>query len=634
MDFGQFFSRAAQAGAGIRSAEEAERIARQNQLAIEQQNRQRAMADAMSRQQIASRAAGLAPPTIGAFAPGQAFGTPEVPAPAAPAPVPGQVALPTGVQPSQAGAGRGMVNPPLIGQPQPVPSGPGVTPAPAAGLQIPSAAPEATSPFGRFMAQERRTLGEQYKRNALYEQVVDKYRLAASPLGVFKSQTDAQREQAKQILSRVNELTADELQYVLDKGELPPAKPMADKPTTPAKPTAPAAKPSQYDKPTPYDALIQQSAQQYGIDPAVFKRLIGTESSFNPAAVSPRGESFGLGIAQIADVHGLTREQKLDPNTAILFAAQLFSQYIQASGGNVQEALMRYKGATSAQGRAAMQKPINEILGGAAPTAATTITPGASPAKTADAVAAVVKPLPPAKGGTMYGSAAIDATVNNPQIQQVLSQRQALVDQIQLMEQYGFGMQAMELVPQIKAIDLGLYKAQADQGIYEGTTMGNFSRAMQMLSHFRGVPHQVLDRGDRTYDLYVGGQVAQTGLSIETLADLIRSNVDEEYRSQRQQLVAKRAEKAEDRAAKIDEIVATEMLKSQSNLNVAMINATAELKKQNIINQKAQLQVDSNTGQVILYEGGKITVINPAATEEIRGQTVQRPTAIPVARLP
>jgi soluble lytic murein transglycosylase-like protein len=623
MNIGQLLGGAGVVASGMRQAEEAERIAQQNQLAIEQQNRQRAMADEMSRRQIASRTAGLAPPTVGAFTPGQAYGTPEVPAPAAPAPAPGQVALPTGVQPSQAGAGRGMVNPPLIGQPQPVPS------APAAGLQMPPAAPEAASPFGRFMAQERRTLGEQYKRNALYEQVVDKYRLAASPLGVFKAQTDAQREQAKQILSRVNELSADELQYVLDKGELPPAKPTAAAPTPQP---APAAQPMDFSR---LAAAVEQVESGGRVDAVSPKGAVGPMQTMPRTLTDP-----GYGVTPARD-NSVDEQRRVGQE----YLAAMLGKY----NGNLDYALAAYNwgpGNTDrwiAAGADPAKLPketrdyvpkVKAAMGGAPAAQPVNITPNMAPTKVADAVAAVAKPPAPAKSGTMYGPAAIDATVNNPQIQQVLSQRQALVDQIQLMEQYGFGMQAMELVPQIKAIDLGLYKAQADQGIYEGTTMGNFSRAMQMLSHFRGIPHQVLDRGDRTYDLYVGGQVAQTGLSIETLADLIRSNVDEEYRAQRQQLVAKRAEKADERAAKIDEIIATEMLKSQSNLNVAMINATAELKKQNIINQKAQLQVDSNTGQVILYEGGKITVINPAATEEIRGQTVQRPTAIPVARLP
>ena len=115
---------------------------------------------------------------------------------------------------------------------------------------------------------------------------------------------------------------------------------------------------------TPMDDLIASSAQQHGVDPEVFKRLIGSESSFKPDAVSPRGEKFGLGVAQIADLHGLSRDDRLNPNVALPFAAKLFSQYLKESNGDYKEALMRYKGASSAEGRAAMQGPIQDVLSG------------------------------------------------------------------------------------------------------------------------------------------------------------------------------------------------------------------------------------------------------------------------------
>lgn len=153
-----------------------------------------------------------------------------------------------------------------------------------------------------------------------------------------------------------------------------------------AQPQAQVAAAQQYDAAkTNYDDLMAKAAQANGVDPVIFKRLIGTESSFSPTAVSPRGEKFGLGIAQIAAVHGLTREQMLDPNTAIPFAAQLFAKYLKEANGNYEEALYRYKGATSDQGRAAMAGPIATVLSGtqAAPTAA----PAGQPAQVAQAPA-------------------------------------------------------------------------------------------------------------------------------------------------------------------------------------------------------------------------------------------------------
>jgi len=115
MNLGQFFSAAGQANVGIRQAEEAERVARQNQLAIEEQNR---VAD-LKRQLAGLQMPSFQPVDVAQFTqqftPGQTMPFPAAPA----APVPGQMPLPAGVQPSQAGAGRGVVNPPLVGQPQP-----------------------------------------------------------------------------------------------------------------------------------------------------------------------------------------------------------------------------------------------------------------------------------------------------------------------------------------------------------------------------------------------------------------------------------------------------------------------------------------------------------------------------------
>lgn len=127
---------------------------------------------------------------------------------------------------------------------------------------------------------------------------------------------------------------------------------------------APSAAGNQYDRPTQYDALLGQAAQQAGVDPAMFKRLIGSESSFNPAAVSPRGESYGYGIAQIAASHGLTREQMANPAVALPFAARLLAQYIKDAGGNVREGVLRYKGAQSEQGRAAMGQVYDQKIAG------------------------------------------------------------------------------------------------------------------------------------------------------------------------------------------------------------------------------------------------------------------------------
>jgi hypothetical protein len=119
-------------------------------------------------------------------------------------------------------------------------------------------------------------------------------------------------------------------------------------------------------KKTPYDELVVQEARRRGIDPVVLKRLIGSESSFNPQAVSPRGEKYGIGIAQIADVHNMSKEDRLNPNKAIPAAAELFAQYLKRADGDYEKALQMYKGASSEGGKQRMAGPIRRILEGVA----------------------------------------------------------------------------------------------------------------------------------------------------------------------------------------------------------------------------------------------------------------------------
>jgi soluble lytic murein transglycosylase-like protein len=133
-----------------------------------------------------------------------------------------------------------------------------------------------------------------------------------------------------------------------------------------------AKAPSQYDKPTPYDPIIAQAAQQYGVDAQVLKRLLGTESSFNPKAVgamTPQGQAHG--IAQImTQIHGVPVERAQDPAFAIPFAAQLLAQNLKKANGDYTTALQMYKGAVSEGGKARMAGPIAEILGGGGQTSA------------------------------------------------------------------------------------------------------------------------------------------------------------------------------------------------------------------------------------------------------------------------
>ncbi len=125
---------------------------------------------------------------------------------------------------------------------------------------------------------------------------------------------------------------------------------------------------------TPYNDLIRKAAEENGIDPMLYKRLIGSESNFDPRAyalnaqgeinVDNEGRPTGVGIAQINAIHGLPVEQMMDPNFALPWAAAKFRKYLDEEGGNYEKAILRYKGASSPQGIARMMPITRAIVQG------------------------------------------------------------------------------------------------------------------------------------------------------------------------------------------------------------------------------------------------------------------------------
>ncbi len=199
----------------------------------------------------------------------------------------------------------------------------------------------------------------------------------------------------------------------------------------------------------------------------------------------------------------------------------------------------------------------------------------------ADAASKAAPPPTPSKDGYMYGSATVDASVANPQIQQILQTRSALQRQVALFNQYGFGDKAWEAASKIQAIDLGLYKNQADLGVYEGATTGNFSRAMSVLSAFTGSPHQVLRRPDGKFDLYVNGKATKAGLDGTQVELLVKTQVDSEYRKQLATLQSERSmEEFKSRLRMAEETnkqVSTQTLQTAREIQLEIIKGNTKL---------------------------------------------------------
>ena len=599
LTFGQLASGAGAVSTGMRQAEEAERVARQNQLKIEEQNRANE-----ERSRMAQFQAGLKVPAMPTFDPasgGQPFvSSLNIPAPVAP--------------PAEQLVGTAEVGPMTAAPtqypyyPEEVPPGPApaTTPAPAA------------SPAGRYLQEQQTAAQERNELSSLRSQVRKEYGLRSGVGGFFVDQTDEERAFAKDVMDRVNKLTKPEIEQLLQTGQLPPeTAPRAGvkEPTTATTAKQPktkdvVAQAASYDNTqTPYDTLMSQAAQQYGIDPVVFRRLIGTESSFDPNAVSPRGESFGLGIGQIAEVHGLTREQRLDPNTSIPKAAEIFAGYLREAGGDYNEAIMRYKGASSEKGRAAMQGPANIILNGTGFDLA-----GKTPAATADNIAKAASATP-ATVGVMYGPSAVAGGAQNPGVQSAMMLRQMMAERYRIASEVGNPDSAMEALTQIAAIDLGLFKAQGEQGVRELETMGDPSRAMSVLSQFTGIPTQALSRGDGTFDLYQNGRVTQTAVPVDKLADLIKTQVDAGYRQQKAELVSETAKMKGEAATKF----------GVANIEVAGRLAVAQINRDD---PQAKI-VSVGEGRIVVQPPGgppyALDLANPRTEKGPQGDIVTYP---------
>ena len=94
--------------------------------------------------------------------------------------------------------------------------------------------------------------------------------------------------------------------------------------------------------------LADVMAERYGLDPAIFRRQIMTESTFNPGAVSPDG---ALGLGQVmpetaADpgygVTPLASDSMTDPEENLRFSAEYMRAMLDKFDGNYELALSAY----------------------------------------------------------------------------------------------------------------------------------------------------------------------------------------------------------------------------------------------------------------------------------------------------
>lgn len=114
---------------------------------------------------------------------------------------------------------------------------------------------------------------------------------------------------------------------------------------------------------TAYDAIFEKEAREQGVSVDLIKKIARQESSFNPNAKSSAGAE-GLMQVMPANKKGLGVTDLMDPAQNIHAGTKLFKQYLDASGGNVRQALMMYHGGPNRDiwGRKTMAYP-DQVLG-------------------------------------------------------------------------------------------------------------------------------------------------------------------------------------------------------------------------------------------------------------------------------
>jgi len=596
LTFGQLLSGAGAVSTGMRQAEAQQRQARLEQLALEERNR----IESVRQQTAAAGQAGLQIPNVPQFqgmTGGQPYAGPlGVSVPQAPATSAAPAPAPATAPPSTAAATTQYPYFPEEGPPGPAP---------------------AATPAGRFLQEQQTSAQERNELSRLRREVNREYGLRSGIGGFFVKQTDEERKFAKDVLDRVNELTKPELEQLLQTGQLPP---------------------------------------KAGVRPELAKAMKQVESGGDTTAVSPKGATglmqvmpetamdpgfnlptvFEFAQQQGIEVKGTTaaeaqrllKNPKVGEPYGLLYANAMNQRY----GGDETLMLVAYNWGPgnadkwASSGRDPMQLPQEtrdyiiknmRIAGTGSPTV------GKTPGQTADNIARATGAAPAAASGVMYGPSSVGAGAGDPAVQAALSLRNLLAAEAQAFGNYGMTKQAAEAIGQIAAIDLGLYKAQAEQGVYELKNMGDAGRAMSVLSQFTGTPTQALSRGDGTFDLYQNGRVTQTAIPVEKLADLIKTQVDEGYRTQKAALGAKVFEKDLELRNKIQE----ELVKAQGNIEKAMVEgAIKRLERE----YGVEIKPDSAGGIAYVRRGREIQVLDPNTVTQIRGQSVRTPTAYPV----
>lgn len=616
LSFGQLASSAGLVGTGMRQAEEAERIARQNQLVIEEQNRLNRLRQEMLQ----------APPV--ATTPMIQFGEglPVRQAPVAtPAAATAQTAPPSAFlrAPDQFAAESARL----------ARTTPTISTAPAGAITAKPTPEPVVDPRARARAEEMLRFNEM--RIAQLEQGLRNPNITA-----------AQRQTAEQQLAQFRSRAADNRRAISNFQGIEAFGYGTGVPV----PTE-AQRRAELERLAPPTDVSQPAPAAPAASQSLVNAVIQIESGGRPDAVSPKG---ARGLMQLMPEtarnpgFGIPPAKDDSPEENVRVGTAYLNALLQKYNGNLDYALAAYNwgpGNTDrwiSQGAdpAKLPKETRDYIPkvktamGQAPTQ---VAAQPQPIQLAQAPSATATDVTaPTAGPSEY-------YLSNPQaiggdMQRAMRQREELARLAGMYQRSGMGVQFMETRAKLMELDENMFYLQGMQGVQEFSLANDPRRMAAVWSHFAGVPVGIQPRSDGKFDIVVNGRRTREGLTAADITNQARLSFDSAFRQQSaaagaeynkeafKSQLAIQQENAKQMGSMIREI-AVEQTKGNNQLALewAKANYGWDIKP-----------TGAGDGTVVIRPpGGSPFIFNPKGTAiEIDGVKIQSNSAYPIAGLP
>jgi len=621
LSLGRLLGGAGVAATSMRQAEEAERVARQNQLATEERNRLELLRQ--GQQQVPEA---VAPSFV------DASGMPIMPtrqiAPPSPAPAPAAPGLAQPMSREQAAFMEANVEYPPVG------GGRGTFVGPA---------PAPSTPVLLRPGDERlmRNAQENYRMRAmrLRDAQIGLDRLLSTPNAPARMVANQ-----RALVARETEQLTAAMQGL--ERLVPPPAPAAPAAPAPAAPTAAPAAPAASSVSPQTASMFASLEQQNGLPQGLLNAVMSVESGGRPGLTSPAGaQGYFQFMPDTAAQYGVKVNDLASEASG---AARMLADLLRMTGGDLDQALAGYNwgiGNVRRQGMTAMPPEtrayIPKVRALLQPGATVAAAAPAAPAAPAPAVAQAEPPsititAPKLKTSTTYLR---DPNAITQDMRMAMQQREEMARLARLYRDAGMGAQYMEARAKVMEMDNGMMYLQGMQGIQEFSTVGDPRRLMAVWSQYFGSPVGVQPRSDGLFDLFVDGQRIMEGVSQTDVTDRARSSFDVAFRKQKAEAAATAGMKQFESMLKQAEANAGELAKMIREIAVARtngdINMALETMKQSRYDVKP---TGAGDGTLIITPPGYGAVpylFNPTGkTIEINGVKVQSNSAYPIAGLP